>query len=222
MDNKVKTFQKAFLIFTIAQFFMILGLMDYATGIKALSDWLVLFTLCELVGCILMVIASTMLYSYNKNYFYFLISALICAFTIMLYIIAEESTEDFTIAWSRGLAISGDVLMCVAYGYFFLGSKDYFIDNQLDKNVRRCKVSFIFIIVSTIVINIMNFIKTFDVVKTNYIAEAIFKYGVVLFKFITYTFMLVMLILMVIYMHKVRKEVDINGKEEKPEIPQSH
>lgn len=214
MDNKEKKYQTGFLLFTVAQFFMILGLMDYATSIKVLSDWLVLFTLCGLVGCILMVIASTMLYSYNKNYFYFLISALVCTFVVMLCIVATESTEDFTIAWSRGLNISGDILMCVSYGYFFLGSKDYFADNNLNRNIKRCSVSFVFIIVSTIVINLMNFVTTLDVVKTNYIANAIFKYGAVLFKFITYTFMLVMLILMFVHMHKQRKEVINNGKEE--------
>ena len=215
MDNKVKKFQKAFLIFTIAQFFMILALFDYATSIKVLSNWLFLFGFCKLIGGILMIIASSTLYQYNKNYFYFFVTTIIDMFIFIICMIGEESTEDSTVALCRGLSITADILLGIVYIYFFLGTRDYFKEEELiESNSKKSKIGFIIIIVLMVIINLLSFIKTFDVVKTNLIAQAVFKYGAVITKLVMYVFIFVVLILMMINLQKKRKEIATNEKEQ--------
>ena len=229
MDNKVKKFQKAFLIFTIAQFFMVLGLFGNVTSIKALSNWLFLFGFCKLIGGILMIVASSMLYQYNKNYFYFFVTTIIDMFIFIICMIGEESTEDVTVAFSRGeestedvtvafsrgLSITADILLGIVYIYFFLGTRDYFKEEELiESNSKKSKIGFIIIIVLMIVINLLSFIKTFDVVKTNLIATAIFKYGAFITKLVMYVFIFVVLVLMMINLQKKRKEITNNEKEQ--------
>ena len=215
MDNKVKKFQKAFLIFTIAQFFMVLGLFGNVTSIKALSNWLFLFGFCKLIGGILMIVASSMLYQYNKNYFYFFVTTIIDMFIFIICMVGEESTEDVTVAFSRGLSITADILLGIVYIYFFLGTRDYFKEEELiESNSKKSKIGFIIIIVLMIVINLLSFIKTFDVVKTNLIATAIFKYGAFITKLVMYVFIFVVLVLMMINLQKKRKEIANNEKEQ--------
>ena len=208
-----KNYHRAFLIFVVAQFFMVIGLLDYGTSIKALSDWLIIFTVCQLVGFILMVVASIKLYSFNKNYFYFFITSIICVFVAILGNVSKESTEDLTIAWSRGLLISADILLCIIYAYFFLGSKEYFLENGLERNAKRSKTGFVFVIAMTIAINLTVFVGSFNGIRTNYIAAAVFKYSSILMKFIMYTFMFVILVLMMIDMKKFKKEGETNEKQ---------
>ena len=69
MGDTLKKYHQAFLLFTIAQFLMMLGLFDYASSIKALSEWMFLFTFFQLIAYILMIIAATKLHTFNKNYF---------------------------------------------------------------------------------------------------------------------------------------------------------
>ena len=215
MDNKVKKFQKAFLIFTIAQFLMVLGLFGNVTSIKALSNWLFLFGFCKLIGGILMIIASSMLYQYNKNFFYFFVTTIIDMFIFIICMIGEESTEDVTVAFSRGLSITADILLGIVYIYFFLGTRDYFKEEELiESNSKKSKIGFIIIIVLMIVINLLSFIKTFDVVKTNLIATAVFKYGAFITKLVMYVFIFVVLVLMMINLQKKRKEIATNEKEQ--------
>ena len=215
MDNKVKKFQKAFLIFTIAQFFMVLGLFGNVTSIKALSNWLFLFGFCKLIGGILMIVASSMLYQYNKNYFYFFVTTIIDMFIFIICMIGEESTEDVTVAFSRGLSITADILLGIVYIYFFLGTRDYFKEEELiESNSKKSKIGFIIIIVLMIVINLLSFIKTFDAIKTNLVAQAVFKYGAFITKLVMYVFIFVVLILMMINLQKKRKEIATNEKEQ--------
>ena len=211
MGDTLKKYHQAFLLFTIAQFLMMLGLFDYASSIKALSEWMFLFTFFQLIAYILMIIAATKLHTFNKNYFYCFITAVICMFITMMATIANESTEDFTVAWSRGLSISSDILICIVYAYFFLGSKDHFLESNLERNVKRSNLGFIFVIVMTIIINLMAFIGSFSFVKTNYLVAAIFKYGSVALKLAMYTFMFIILVLMIVLMKKNKKEGDVNG-----------
>ena len=215
MDNKVKKFQKAFLIFTIAQFFMVLGLFGNVTSIKALSNWLFLFGFCKLIGGILMIIASSMLYQYNKNYFYFFVTTIIDMFIFIICMVGEESTEDVTVAFSRGLSITTDILLGIVYIYFFLGTRDYFKEEELiESNSKKSKIGFIIIIVLMIVINLLSFIKTFDAIKTNLVAQAVFKYGAFITKLVMYVFIFVVLVLMMINLQKKRKEIATNEKEQ--------
>lgn len=214
MDKRIKKFQKAFIIFTIAQIFILLGLFDYFTQVKALSDWLFIFTIMQLIGCILMVVSAIMLVDFNRNYFYLFVTAIIETFVILLASVADESVEDFTVAWSRGLAISGDILLGLIYIYFFLGTRDYFKENGLGENVKRSKVGFWVIVISMIVINLVSFVRTFNIVKTNYIVASILRYGSLLLEFIMYGFVFVVLLLMIILMQKKRKEALINEKPE--------
>ena len=181
---------------------MLLGLLDFGTSIKALSDWLIIFTLLQFVGFILIIVSSIKIYGFNKNYFYFFITSIICLFVSILSSVGAESTEDFTIAWARGLAVSSDILLCVVYAYFFLGSKEYFIEHSVSKNIKRSKIGFIVVIVLTIIINLLVFIGSFSGIRTNYVAAAIFKYSALLMKFIMYTFMVIVLILMMVEMKK--------------------
>ena len=215
MDNKVKKFQKAFLIFTIAQFFMVLALFGNVTSIKALSNWLFLFGFCKLIGGILMIVASSMLYQYNKNYFYFFVTTIIDMFIFIICMVGEESTEDVTVAFSRGLSITADILLGIVYIYFFLGTRDYFKEEELiESNSKKSKIGFIIIIVLMIVINLLSFIKTFDAIKTNLIATAVFKYGAFITKLVMYVFIFVVLVLMMINLQKKRKEIATNEKEQ--------
>lgn len=211
MDSKTKKFDKAFLLFAIGQLFMVIGLLDYASSIKVLADWLFLFSILEIVGVVLMIISSTMLYEYNKKYFYFFITSIICLFINLLSAFGDESTEDFTIAVAKGLGISGDILLCASYVYFFLGTKEYFIDEKLDKNASRSKLSCLVIVILMIAINVMNFMKTVSFVQTNLIAMSIFKYGSVALKFGMYAYIFVILLIM--KSDKKRKEINNNEQE---------
>lgn len=213
MDNEKRKYHHAFLLFTIAQLFMTLGLLDFATSIKALSDWLIIFTFLQLVGFILIIVSSIKLYGFNKNYFYFFVTSIICLFVTMLSTVGMESTEDFTIAWARGLEVSANILMCAINAYFFLGSKEYFLGHQLYKNVKRSKIGFIFVIVITVIINLTVFIGSFNAIRTNFVAAAVFKYSALLMKLIMYSFIFIILIVMMIDMKK-EKGVETSHEEQ--------
>lgn len=215
MDNNIKKYNQAFLLFTIAQFFMMLGLLQYGGSIKALAGILSLFALFQDIAFILMITAAVKLHEFNKNYFYAFITSIICLFISILATIAKESTEDMTVAWGRGLGISSDILLCVAYAYFFLGSKDRFKELELNKNVNRSKLGFVIVIVLTIVINLMSFIGSFNIVKTNYLVAAIFRYGGIAMRFTMYTFMFVIVLTMLIDMKKKIREEEHNEEEQK-------
>ena len=190
---------------------MLLGLLDYGTSIKALSDWLIIFTLLQFVGFILIIVSSIKIYGFNKNYFYFFITSIVCLFVSILSSVGAESTEDFTIAWARGLEVSSDILLCVVYAYFFLGSKEYFIEHSVSKNIKRSKIGFIVVIVLTIIINLLVFIGSFSGIRTNYVVAAIFKYSALLMEFIMYTFMVIVLILMMV---ETKKEKGVEKAHE--------
>ena len=65
----------------------------------------------------------------------------------------------------------------------------------------------------TIVINLFVFVGSFNAIRTNYVAAAVFKYSSVLLKFIMYAFMFVILILMMIDIKKV-KEGETSNEEQ--------
>ena len=162
-----------------------------------------------------MIIASSMLYQYNKNYFYFFVTTIIDMFIFIICMVGEESTEDVTVAFSRGLSITADILLGIVYIYFFLGTRDYFKEEELiESNSKKSKIGFIIIIVLMIVINLLSFIKTFDAIKTNLVAQAVFKYGAFITKLVMYVFIFVVLILMMINLQKKRKEIGTNEKEQ--------
>ena len=214
MENSIKKYQHAFLIFTIAQFFMILSLFEYGSSIKALSEFMVLFALFQGVALIMMIVATTKLYSFNKNFFYSLITMIVCSFISLLGTVAKESTEDMTVAWSRGLNVSSDILLCMAYAYFFLGAKDQFTSYGLERNVKRSRLGFFYVIGLTIVINLMSFIGSFNGMKTNVLVAAIFRYGTLAMKFFMYSFMFIVLILMMVYVKKNYKEEEAHEEQE--------
>ncbi len=214
MENSIKKYQRAFLIFTIAQFFMILSLFEYGSSIKALSEFMVLFALFQGVALIMMIVATTKLYSFNKNFFYSLITIIVCSFISLLGTVAKESTEDMTVAWSRGLNVSSDILLCIAYAYFFLGAKDQFTSYGLERNVKRSRLGFFYVTGLTIVINLMSFIGSFNGMKTNVLVAAIFRYGTLAMKFFMYSFMFIVLILMMVYLKKNYKEEEAHEEQE--------
>ena len=214
MENSIKKYQHAFLIFTIAQFFMILSLFEYGSSIKALSEFMVLFALFQGVALIMMIVATTKLYSFNKNFFYSLITIIVCSLISLLGTVAKESTEDMTVAWSRGLNVSSDILLCMAYAYFFLGAKDQFTSYGLKRNVKRSRLGFFYVIGLTIVINLMSFIGSFNGMKTNVLVAAIFRYGTLAMKFFMYSFMFIVLILMMVYLKKNYKEEEAHEEQE--------
>ena len=214
MENSIKKYQHAFLVFTIAQFFMILSLFEYGSSIKALSEFMVLFALFQGVALIMMIVATTKLYSFNKNFFYSLITIIVCSFISLLGTVAKESTEDMTVAWSRGLNVSSDILLCMAYAYFFLGAKDQFTSYGLERNIKRSRLGFFYVIGLTIVINLMSFIGSFNGMKTNVLVAAIFRYGTLAMKFFMYSFMFIVLILMMVYVKKNYKEEEAHEEQE--------
>lgn len=214
MENSIKKYQHAFLVFTIAQFFMILSLFEYGSSIKALSEFMVLFALFQGVALIMMIVATTKLYSFNKNFFYSLITTIVCSLISLLGTVAKESTEDMTVAWSRGLNVSSDILLCMAYAYFFLGAKDQFTSYGLERNVKRSRLGFFYVIGLTIVINLMSFIGSFNSMKTNVLVAAIFRYGTLAMKFFMYSFMFIVLILMMVYVKKNYKEEEAHEEQE--------
>ena len=214
MENSIKKYQHAFLVFTIAQFFMILSLFEYGSSIKALSEFMVLFALFQGVALIMMIVATTKLYSFNKNFFYSLITTIVCSLISLLGTVAKESTEDMTVAWSRGLNVSSDILLCMAYAYFFLGAKDQFTSYGLERNVKRSRLGFFYVIGLTIVINLMSFIGSFNGMKTNVLVAAIFRYGTLAMKFFMYSFMFIVLILMMVYVKKNYKEEEAHEEQE--------
>lgn len=213
MENSIKKYQGAFLVFTIAQFFMILSLFEYGSSIKALSEFMVLFALFQGAALIMMIVATTKLYSFNKNFFYSLITTIVCSLISLLGTVAEESTEDMTVAWSRGLNVSSDILLCMAYAYFFLGAKDQFTSYGLERNVKRSRLGFFYVIGLTIVINLMSFIGSFNGMKTNVLVAAIFRYGTLAMKFFMYSFMFIVLILMMVYLKKNYKEEEAHEEK---------
>ena len=214
MENSIKKYQHAFLVFTIAQFFMILSLFEYGSSIKALSEFMVLFALFQGVALIMMIVATAKLYSFNKNFFYSLITTIVCSLISLLGTVAKESTEDMTVAWSRGLNVSSDILLCMAYAYFFLGAKDQFTSYGLERNVKRSRLGFFYVIGLTIVINLMSFIGSFNGMKTNVLVAAIFRYGTLAMKFFMYSFMFIVLILMMVYLKKNYKEEEAHEEQE--------
>ena len=214
MENSIKKYQHAFLVFTIAQFFMILSLFEYGSSIKALSEFMVLFALFQGVALIMMIVATTKLYSFNKNFFYSLITTIVCSLISLLGTVAKESTEDMTVAWSRGLNVSSDILLCMAYAYFFLGAKDQFTSYGLERNVKRSRLGFFYVIGLTIVINLMSFIGSFNGMKTNVLVAAIFRYGTLAMKFFMYSFMFIVLILMMVYLKKNYQEEEAHEEQE--------
>ena len=214
MENSIKKYQHAFLVFTIAQFFMILSLFEYGSSIKALSEFMILFALFQGVALIMMIVATTKLYSFNKNFFYSLITMIVCSLISLLGTVAKESTEDMTVAWSRGLNVSSDILLCMAYAYFFLGAKDQFTSYGLERNVKRSRLGFFYVIGLTIVINLMSFIGSFNGMKTNVLVAAIFRYGTLAMKFFMYSFMFIVLILMMVYVKKNYKEEEAHEEQE--------
>ena len=213
MENSIKKYQHAFLVFTIAQFFMILSLFEYGSSIKALSEFMVLFALFQGVALIMMIVATTKLYSFNKNFFYSLITMIVCSLISLLGTVAKESTEDMTVAWSRGLNVSSDILLCMAYAYFFLGAKDQFTSYGLERNVKRSRLGFFYVIGLTIVINLMSFIGSFNGMKTNVLVAAIFRYGTLAMKFFMYSFMFIVLILMMVYLKKNYQEEEAHEEQ---------
>ena len=213
MENSIKKYQHAFLVFTIAQFFMILSLFEYGSSIKALSEFMVLFALFQGVALIMMIVATTKLYSFNKNFFYSLITIIVCSLISLLGTVAKESTEDMTVAWSRGLNVSSDILLCMAYAYFFLGAKDQFTSYGLERNVKRSRLGFFYVIGLTIVINLMSFVGSFNGMKTNVLVAAIFRYGTLAMKFFMYSFMFIVLILMMVYLKKNYQEEEAHEEQ---------
>ena len=73
-----------------------------------------------------------------------------------------------------------------------------------------------------IVINLLSFIKTFDAIKTNLVAQAVFKYGAFITKLVMYVFIFVVLILMMINLQKKRKEIAINDNPNETGHRQAH
>lgn len=214
MNNDIKKFQKAYLLFALAQFFIILSLFSYGGNIKALSELFFLFDLFAIVGSILMIMAATRLVFINRNCFYFFVSTMFYFFISLLATFGSESTEDLTVAIARGLRTSSTLLICMVYVYFFLGTRDYFKENGLTGNIKSSKLGYIWVITCTALLMIIGIIKPWNSVKTNYVLTSILRYGSLLLELALYVFVLVILIMMLIYMKKKNKEMNDHGKEE--------
>ena len=214
MNNDIKKFEKAYLLFALAQFFIILSLFSYGGQIKALSELFFLFELFSIVGSALMIIAATSLVFINRNCFYFFVTTMFYFFISLLATYGSESTEDLTVAISRGLKTSSTLLICMVYVYFFLGTRDYFKEKGLTGNLKNSKLGYIWVISCTALLMIIGIIKPLNSVKTNYVLTTILRYGSLLLELAMYVFMLVILILMLIYMKKKGKEIENNEKEQ--------
>lgn len=214
MNNDIKKFKNAYFLFALAQAFIILSLFSYGGQIKALSELFFLFEWFAVAGGALMIVAATKLVFINRNCFYFFVSTMFYFFINFLAIIASESTEDLTVALGKGLDISGQLLLCVTYVYFFLGTRDYFKENGLEGNIKNSKFGYIIVIACTAVLMIIDFISPWNAVKTNYVLITILKYGSLVIELFMYTFVLVILIMMLVYMHKRSKEINNNEKEQ--------
>ncbi len=214
MNNDIKKFEKAYSLFALAQFFIILSLFSYGGQIKALSEFFFLFEIFAIVGAALMIIAATRLVFINRNCFYFFVTTMFYFFIGLLATFGSESTEDLTVAISRGLKTSEALLLCVAYVYFFLGTRDYFKERGLVGNAKNSKFGYIVVIACTAILMIIGFITPFNAVKTNYVLITILRYSSLLIELGMYVFVLVILIMMLLYMKKRRKEIDVNEKEQ--------
>lgn len=213
MNNDIKKFQKAYLLFALAQFFIILSLFSYGGQIKALSEFFFLFEIFAIVGAALMIIAASRLVFINRNCFYFFVTTMFYFFIGLLATVASESTEDFTVAISNGLKVSSTLLLCVAYVYFFLGTRDYFKEQGLLGNVKNSKFGYIAVIGGTALLMIIDFVKSWNIIKTNYVLISVLRYSGLLIELAMYVFVLVILIMMLVYMKKRIEEGNNNEKE---------
>lgn len=216
MDNqtKIQYFQKSLRLFIIGQALIILGTLQLGAQIKALPEWLALFFFFDLVGSIMMIVSALRMYSYNKNFFYCFLTAFVYLFIVIIVVIGNESTSDFTVAWVRGLSISSDILLCVIYVYFFLGTGDYCLELGVVDKPKKSKAGYIFVISATIIRNILDYLRTFSAIRTNYILVTVFKYSGMLIVLVAYIFVLVVLILIYVHVRKKLKEVNLNEKAE--------
>ena len=216
MENqeKILFFKKSLLLFIIGQFLIILGVLQYGAQIKALPGWLIVFFFLDVAGSILMIISAIRMYSYNKGFFYCFVSAIIYLFVTLLSVIGQESTSDFTVAWARGLSISSDILLCMIYVYFFLGSGKYCQQLGVTDKPKKSIAAIIIVISVTVTSNILDYLRTFNAIKTNYILVTVFKYSGMLIIFIAYIFVLVILIITYVHISKKLKEVTQNEKAE--------
>lgn len=214
MNQDIKKFQNAYLLFALAQFFIILSLFSYAGTIKALSELFFLFDIFSAVGSVLLIIAATRLVFINRNCFYFFVTTMFYFFIGLLATFGNESTVDSTVAIARGLKTSETLLLCMIYVYFFLGTRDYFKEHNLIGNVKHSNIAYIVVIVGTIILMVIDFISPWNSVKTNYVLSSILRYSSLALYLTIYVFVLVLLILMLIYMKKRRKEIENNEKDQ--------
>ena len=209
--QEVKKFQKGFLLFFIGHIFLTIGAFYIGVQFKVIPSWVGLFVIFFSIAYILMGIGIFYIYRFNKNLTLAFITIGIQLVIGLLANVASTSMDDSYLFWSKGLEWSSQILLCIFYVYFFLGCHDYFASLGIERAKKHSRTGFIvFPILYTIQLA-LTLGKDFKVVKYNLIANRMFLYGSWLFNFVIYFFVLSLLILIVVYMHKLRKE-DINNE----------
>ena len=212
MESKDK-FLRRFLLFIIGQLLLIIGSLSMGSQFKVVPQWLSLFAIFSFVGFILMFIAYLYLYKVNKNYLRSFIAFIIFVLLVILVDGFSHSKSDFYLVWSRGLEVSEQLMMCVVYTYFLLGTRDYLIDKGLKEHKGKTMVQIIVFISLFVIREIMEFISTLKVTKVHYVLYSICRYGSWGMQFVIDVFVFVVLLLFYINMRKAPKEEVIDEKE---------
>lgn len=216
MNEKVKKLQKGFILFTIGQFLVLIGSFSYLGTLKVIPQWVENLSLFSLVGVILFIFALSKIYFFNKHFLHSYITSFIVLVIAVLQTVAADSKTEAFVAWSRGLLVSSDILLCITYVYFFMGVYLFFVEEKILSGVRNAKITYTFIITAFILKNIFSFVKSFNEIKVQPIAYMVFNYGTILIQLVFDVVLLVSLITIMVYVqkHYQKGEKLPDGKEE--------
>ena len=210
MENS--KFKKAFILFIIGQFFLLVGTLNIGANFKVLPSWFALFILASFIGFVLFYLACIKLYKINKNYLRTLISLVIYTVICILADACARSKDDFYLTWSNGLTVSASFILCVFYVCFFLGTSDYFKGENAKQGNKKSKIAAIMLVILFVTERVLAFISSFNAVKLNLVFYSVCRFGSWGLQFVINAY--IFAILIVIFVHMNKKDGGVKNNEE--------
>lgn len=211
---EIGKFKKAFRLFIIGQFFLLIGTINIGADFKVLPYWLSYFIVASLFGFVLILIATIKLYKVNKNYLRTLIALSIYLVISILADTCAHSKDDFYLIWSSHLAISADFILCILYVCFLLGTSDYLKEDNINQGNRKSKIGALVLVIIFIIERLLAFAASLNPVRLNVVAYSICKFGAWGLEFVIDAYVFVILVAIYYLIKKKEKEAITDEKAE--------
>ena len=217
---ELKRFSISFLLMIIAQSFIVLSTVAFASAFKFLPRWMEFFAIFVILGYIVFFFATFVVRNVNKYFRYSLYLIVTIGICLLIFYICESSTNPIFLSWSKAFEWIDDILMFAFYLYFVYSVYDFCKKYEYRVGIKHAKAAIVTFVVLYTLNTSATFLSSADFIKHNIVANRVFLYGGWTINITMYVYILVVFIRLAIRLKHRIKEENRKEAEKDEKVPQ--